>query len=78
MVDTVGDDYKARHLERYWTKGPGLAKWATNPHPWTTLVTLLSKHMTPQQAKGLASNYFHKVFGIWPGTRKGDNPVGPG
>lgn len=78
MVDTVGDDYKARDLKRYWTKGKGLAKWATNPHPYTTLVTLLSKYMTPGQAKGLAANYFKAVFGHWPGHRKGSNPVGPG
>ena len=77
-VDTVGDDYQARHLRRYWTKGPGLAKWATSPKPYTTLVALLSKYMTPNQAKGLAANYFKAVFGIWPGSRKGSNPVGPG
>jgi hypothetical protein len=41
-------------------------------------VALLSKHMTPGHAKGLASNYFKKVFGIWPGERKGANPVGRG
>ena len=77
-MDSIGDDYQARHLEKYWTRGKGLAKWATTAHPWTTLVMHLSKHMTPEQAKGLASNYFHKVFGYWPGSRKGENPVGRG
>lgn len=72
------NDYKARRLEKYWCAGPGLARWSTSPHPWTTLVALLSKHMTPGHAKGLASNYFKKVFGIWPGERKGANPVGRG
>lgn len=72
------NDYKARKLEHYWTRGPGLARWAGAAHPWTTLVALLSEHMSPHHAKGLASTYFHKVFGIWPGERKGDNPVGPG
>lgn len=72
------DDYKARHLKHYWTRGAGLARWATNPHPWTTLVALLTKHVGPIRAKGLASNYFHTVFGIWPGERKGKNPYGPG
>ena len=52
MVDTVGDDYKARDLKRYWTRGKGLAKWANNPHPYTTLVTLLSKYMTPTPGEG--------------------------
>lgn len=72
------DDYQARKLEHYWTRGAGLAKWANTAHPWTTLVAHLSKYMSPQHAKGLASNYFHKVFGIWPGERKGQNPVGRG
>ena len=78
MADLPGDDYKARHLKRYWTRGPGLAKWATSPHPYTTLVTLLSKYMTPNHAKGLAANYFKAVFGLWPGERKGRNKLGPG
>lgn len=78
MADTHIGDGNARKLERYWTAGPGLAKWATSPHPWSTLVAHLSKHMSPAHAKGLASNYFHRVFGIWPGERKGANPVGRG
>ena len=77
-MDTPADDFQARHLKRYWTKGPGLAKWATSPKPYTTLVALLSKYMTPNQAKGLAANYFKAVFGIWPGERKGSNKLGPG
>ncbi|MFP7366299.1 hypothetical protein SFC07_11100 [Corynebacterium callunae] len=74
-VPGVGD---GRALKRYWTAGEGLAKWASSPHPWTTLVNLLSKYMSRTQAQGLASNYFKEVFGIWPGERKGDNPTGPG
>lgn len=77
-VDTPGDDYQARNLRAYWTRGPGLAKWATSPTPYRTLVLLLSKYMTIGQAEGLAANYFKAVFGIWPGERKGSNPVGPG
>lgn len=65
-------------LNDYWTRGPGLAKWATSPTPYRTLVALLSKYMAPHIAKGLAASYFHRVFGIWPGHRKGKNPVGPG
>lgn len=78
MADLRPGDGNARQLERYWTRGKGLARWASNPHPWTTLVNLLSKYMTRSQAKGLASNYFRKVFGYWPGSRKGSNPTGPG
>lgn len=65
-------------LNRYWTRGPGLAKWATSPHPYTTLVALLSEYMAPNIAKGLAASYFKRVFGIWPGERKGKNPAGLG
>lgn len=77
-VDTHPGDLPARKLKRYWTKGPGLAKWASSPHPYTTLVTLLSKYMTPRQAKGLAANYFKAVFHMWPGERAGRNKLGPG
>ena len=78
MVDTKPGDGNARKLKQYWTKGPGLAKWAASPHPWTTLVALLSKYMSTRHAQGLASNYFKEVFGIWPGERKGANPAGRG
>lgn len=77
-MDTHLGDHKARKLEHYWTRGAGLARWANNAHPWTTLVALLTPHVGPVNAKGLASTYFHKVFGIWPGERKGENPVGRG
>lgn len=66
----------AAQLRHYWTKGKGLAKWATSPHPWTTLVAHLRKYV--RDPKGLASSYFHDVFGIWPGHRKGKNPFGEG
>lgn len=68
-----GDEFQA-----YWTRGKGLARWSTKPHPWRTLRRLLRKHPGIRDAEGLASHYFHVVFGIWPGERKGDNPVGPG
>lgn len=67
------DPFKA-----YWTRGEGLARWATSPAPWTTLRDLLVKHMSKRHADGLASVYFKAVFGIWSGERKGANPHGPG
>lgn len=78
MPDTHPGDGNAWRLEQYWTRGAGLARWANNAHPWTTLVTLLTPHVGPAMAKRLASTYFHKVFGYWPGHRQGTNPVGPG
>lgn len=70
---------EGRRLWRYWTKGEGLAKWSTSPHPYTALVRALRRAGVPRHSvHGLAANMFHAVFGIWPGERKGDNPVGPG
>ncbi|WP_147283462.1 2'-5' RNA ligase family protein [Rhodococcus sp. AG1013] len=73
-ADTPGiKDKGARQLERYWTESPeGLAKWAEKYHPYTSLVEALTKaippgEMTPEQIKGLAANYYHKVFKVWPG-----------
>jgi hypothetical protein len=68
-----GDEF-----QKYWTRGKGLGRWAAGLHPWTTLVRLLKKHKGIRDPKGLASHYFHVVFGFWPGHRKGENPVGPG
>ncbi|QPO17094.1 RNA ligase [Gordonia phage Lilbeanie] len=69
------DDQKAAPLRRYWTKGKGLARWATNPHPYDTLVAQLEQEiktgMTPDDIKGLAANYYHAVFKRWPGKKKG-------
>lgn len=66
-------------LKLYWTKGEGLAKWATNPHPWTTLHALLRKiPLKEPLATRLTETYFRAVFGIKSGERRGKNPTGPG
>ena len=74
-------------LNRYWTRGEGLAKWATSPHPWTTLRALLLEYVPANQANGLATEYYHIVFGDYPGSdtarvRQGRKPrgdrIGPG
>lgn len=81
-VRTRGLDDETRavgnQLKHYWTRGEGLAKWATKPHPWTALFRHLRKHVGSARAKRIASQWFKEVFGIWPGERKGQNPVGPG
>ncbi|GAA2855341.1 hypothetical protein GCM10010472_10780 [Pseudonocardia halophobica] len=77
----LGEDRSAADvnaLERYWKHGEGLAKWAGKAHPWTALYRQLVKHVGPTRAKRIASQWFHDVFGIWPGERKGTNPVGKG
>lgn len=68
----------AERLKRYWAFGEGRQKWINSPHPWTTLRDLLLKYVSKRVADGLASNIFHMATGIWPGSRKGDNPLGPG
>lgn len=65
-------------LHRYWTKGPGLARWVSKPHPWTTLYHHLLKYMPPGKAKRTTADWFHDATGLWSGERKGKNPVGPG
>lgn len=65
-------------LKEYWAHGAGREKWINSPHPWTTLRDLLLKYVSKRVADGLASNIFHMATGIWPGSRKGDNPLGPG
>lgn len=57
-------------LTRYWITGPGLARWATNPHPYTALTRALRKEGVPKHMiPGLSANYFKMVFGIFPGQR---------
>lgn len=70
------DDQKAKPLERYWTEGKGLARWATTPTPYRSLVAALATEvdgeLTDQQIHGLAAKYYHKVFHQWPGKQSGD------
>lgn len=70
----------AAQLEHYWTKTPeGLAKWASAPHPFDTLVAHLAKYV--KSPDGLAATYYRIVFGVWPdakpqGKRKGGKRKG--
>lgn len=66
-MDTSPGVGASRQLNAYWTSGPGLAKWSTNPKPYTTLLALLKQYMPEREAKGLAAEYYHRVFGKWPG-----------
>lgn len=60
----LGHDITPGHdeLHHYWTRGPGLAKWAESPKPWTTLVAHLTKYVGPEKAKIYASRWFIEVF----------------
>jgi hypothetical protein len=64
-------------LKRYWLSGPGLARWATTPTPYRSLVKALTEEihdMTPEQINGLAANLYFAHFGKHPGQHgKDDN-----
>lgn len=65
-VDTSPGVGPSAAINRYWTAGPGLAKWRNSPTPYRTLVALLMQYIKNENvAKGLAAEYYHRVFGKW-------------
>lgn len=58
----------AEQLHQYWVAGPGLAKWRASPTPWTALYHHLLKYLPDGEAKRTAAQWFHEVFGFWPGS----------
>jgi HK97 family phage prohead protease len=62
-VDTGG-----ARLKKYWTESAeGRAKWVDSPHPFQTLVGHLRQYVADPE--GLAAEYYHAVFGRWPGRK---------
>jgi hypothetical protein len=79
-LNPTGDDDV---FKRYWVYEEGRARWNT----WTELVAHLVKHVSPNKAKRIASDWFHERYGFWPGddrnrVRQGKPPrgdhIGPG
>jgi hypothetical protein len=68
-IDTSPGVGPSAAVNRYWTAGPGLAKWRNNPHPWTTLRDLLLQYMSQAKANGLATEYYVRVFGHGPSAQ---------
>ena len=64
---TLEGEAVAARLKKYWLT-EGLSKWATKPHPWTSLKRELDKHVNPETAKGLATELYHMHFGDYPGS----------
>jgi len=68
VTAAAGHDVTPGHdeLHHYWVAGPGLARWAGSPTPWTTLVKLLVEHVDPPKPlevlKRWASRWFIEVF----------------
>lgn len=54
-------------LKKYWL-GKGLARWATTPTPYRSLVAALrSEGVSGRMVNGLAARLYHWHFGKWPG-----------
>jgi len=53
-------------LHRYWTVGPGLAKWRGSPTPWRTLRAFLSKYLSGEKLDATTSAWYRDVFGHLP------------
>lgn len=69
-VDAVADPRPGSkgYLKWYWTKGPGLAKWAKSPHPFTALRSHLVKYLDPAILDETVAKWFHDALGFWPST----------
>jgi len=53
----------AERLHEYWVAGPGLAKWAKSPHPWTALHNLLAQYIhNPALLDSTTSKWHYEVF----------------
>lgn len=68
--DVAAAEGDENRLRDYWTRGEGLKRWVASAHPWTTLYGLLRKHVGNERAKRMASEWFHLVFGYWPGDKR--------
>lgn len=62
----TGNEGNSERLHRYWTVGPGLAKWRADPHPWTALYHHLRKYLPDNEAKRTTTVWFHEVTGHYP------------
>jgi len=74
---TPQDHKDVKQLRRYWAYEEGKQKWVHAPHPYTTLVGLLSKYIhKDREVKGFAAEVFHDALGFWPGTpHEGTKPT---
>jgi hypothetical protein len=56
-ADRPGND-----MHRYWTAGPGLAKWLHSPHPWTALHRHLSKFLHGPELDSTVSKWHNELL----------------
>ena len=65
MATSIGDVQRGNieALHRYWVAGPGLRKWAGDPHPWTALRRHLAKYITdPAKLDSTTSKWHNEVM----------------
>jgi len=62
------------YLKWYWTKGPGVAKWATSPHPWTSLKRHLRGKVPATYIDQVVSAWFEDLFGYRPAPDRERTP----
>jgi hypothetical protein len=60
-------DLSGRRLKEYWTRGPGLAKWAGSATPWRTLREFLAEYLSGEKLDATTSAWYRIVFGRLPG-----------
>lgn len=57
------DEAATERIHRYWVAGPGLAKWATHPHPWQALHDHLAKYIhDPKRLDETTSKWHNEVM----------------
>ena len=59
---TPNDAAAAEKLHQYWVAGPGLAKWAKDPHPWTALHNHLAKYLHGPLLDSTTSRWHFEIF----------------
>lgn len=52
----------AERLHAYWVTGPGLARWANSPHPWSTLHAFLSEYLSGHILDATTSKWHNEVM----------------
>jgi hypothetical protein len=61
-ADKSGKRGNKTDLHAYWVAGPGLAKWAKSPHPWTELHRHLSKYLSGPELDATVSKWHNEIF----------------
>lgn len=58
----VPSPHDGEAFHRYWTAGPGLAKWMHSPHPWTALHNHLAKYLQGPELDATTSKWHNELL----------------